>query len=37
MQYENIVLPDYDHCILGTMSSILKNYNVRHHYSFISH
>ena len=28
MQYENIVLPDYDHCILGTMSSILKNYNV---------
>lgn len=28
MQYENILLPNYDHCILGTMSSILKNYNV---------
>lgn len=28
MQYENILLPNYDHCILGTMSSILKSYNV---------
>ena len=22
--YENIILPDYEHCILGTISSILK-------------
>ena len=28
MNYENIVLPNYDHCILGTMTSILKYYNV---------
>lgn len=28
MEYNNILMPDYDHCILGTMSSILKNYNV---------
>lgn len=26
--YENIILPDYEHCILGTISSILKYYNV---------
>lgn len=29
MDYKNIVLPDYDHCILGTISSILKYYNVK--------
>lgn len=28
MEYENIVLPNYDHCILGTITSILKYYNV---------
>lgn len=28
MKYEEIVLPNYDHCILGTISSILKYYNV---------
>lgn len=28
MEYKNIVLPDYDHCILGTITSILKYYNV---------
>ena len=27
MKYENIVLPDYNHCIMGTTSSILKYYN----------
>ncbi len=26
--YENIVMPNYEHCILGTISSILKYYNV---------
>ena len=28
MKYENIVLPNYNHCILGTITSILKYYNV---------
>lgn len=28
MNYENIVLPNYDHCILSTMTSFLKYYNV---------
>jgi hypothetical protein len=28
MENKNIVLPDYNHCILGTISSILKYYNV---------
>lgn len=28
MKYKNIVLPDYKHCILGTITSILKYYNV---------
>jgi len=28
MKYENIVLPNYDNCILGTITSILKYYNV---------
>ena len=28
MEYKNIVLPDYDHCILGTITSILKYYKV---------
>ena len=28
MNYKNIVLPNYDHCILGTITSILKHYNV---------
>ena len=28
MKYENIVLPNYEHCILGTITSILKYYNV---------
>lgn len=28
MGYKDIVLPDYNHCILGTISSILKYYNV---------
>lgn len=28
MEYKNIVMPNYEHCILGTMSSILKYYNV---------
>ena len=28
MEYKNIVLPNYDHCILGTVTSILKHYNV---------
>ena len=28
MEYKNIVLPNYDHCILGTITSILKYYNV---------
>ncbi|MBQ3409173.1 MAG: alkaline phosphatase family protein [Clostridia bacterium] len=27
MKYENILMPDYDHCILGITSSILKYYN----------
>ena len=27
MKYENIVLPNYEHCILGTITSILKHYN----------
>lgn len=26
--YKNIVMPNYEHCILGTISSILKYYNV---------
>ena len=25
---KNIVLPNYDHCILNTVTSILKYYNV---------
>ena len=28
MDYEDIVLPNYDHCILSTMTSFLKYYNV---------
>lgn len=28
MEYPNIVLPNYDHCILSTITSILKYYNV---------
>ena len=28
MKYKNTVLPNYDHCILGTITSILKYYNV---------
>lgn len=28
MEYKDIVLPNYEHCILGTISSILKHYNV---------
>ncbi len=28
MEYKNIVLPDYNHCILETITSILKYYNV---------
>lgn len=28
MEYKNIVMPDYNHCILGTITSILKHYNV---------
>jgi predicted AlkP superfamily pyrophosphatase or phosphodiesterase len=28
MKYENIILPDYDHCVLSTITSILKYYNV---------
>ena len=28
MKYEDIVLPNYEHCILGTITSILKYYNV---------
>lgn len=28
MEYKDIVLPDYNHCILGTITSILKYYNV---------
>ena len=28
MQNKNIVLPNYDHCILGTITSLLKYYNV---------
>ena len=28
MKYKDIVMPDYDHCILGTITSILKHYNV---------
>ena len=28
MEYKDIVLPDYEHCILGTITSILKYYNV---------
>lgn len=29
MKYKNIVLPNYEHCILGTITSILKHYNVK--------
>ena len=28
MEYKDIVLPDYNHCILDTITSILKYYNV---------
>lgn len=28
MKYENIVLPDYNHCVLSTITSVLKYYNV---------
>ena len=28
MNKENIVMPNYEHCILGTINSILKYYNV---------
>lgn len=29
MEYKDIVFPDYNHCILGTITSILKYYNVQ--------
>ena len=29
MNYKDIVLPNYDHCIHNTITSILKNYNVK--------
>ena len=29
MEYKNIVLPNYDKCILNTITSILKYYNVK--------
>ena len=32
MKYENILLPNYDHCILGITTSILKYYNVNSMY-----
>jgi len=32
MKYKNIVLPDYEHCILNTITSILKYYNVETKY-----
>lgn len=28
MEYKDIVMPNYEHCVLGTISSILKYYNV---------
>ena len=28
MEYKDIIMPNYDHCILGTINSILKYYNV---------
>ena len=28
MKYKNIILPNYEHCILSTITSILKYYNV---------
>lgn len=28
MEYKNIVMPNYNHCVLGTITSILKYYNV---------
>ena len=28
MEYKNIVLPNYNHCILSTITSILKYYGV---------
>ena len=28
MEYSNIILPNYEHCILNTITSILKYYNV---------
>ncbi len=28
MKKENIIMPNYDNCILGTITSILKYYNV---------
>ena len=28
MKYQNIILPNYEHCILNTITSILKYYNV---------
>ena len=28
MEYKDIVMPNYEHCLLGTISSILKYYNV---------
>lgn len=28
MEYKDVVMPNYDHCILGTISSVLKYYNV---------
>ena len=33
MNYKNIVFPNYNHCILGTISSILKYYNVETPYN----
>ena len=29
MRYKNIVLPDYNHSVLCTITSILKYYNVK--------
>lgn len=32
MEYKDIILPNYDNCILGTITSILKYYNVETKY-----
>ena len=33
MNNENIVFPNYEHCILNTINSILKYYNVETRYN----